>query len=33
MAEVGPYEASHLPQLQRLVNGHLGAVVPGWALP
>jgi len=33
MADVVPYEESHLPQLQRLVNGHLGAVMPGWALP
>ena len=33
MAEVVPYEPSHLPQLQKLINGHLGAVMPGWALP
>ena len=33
MAEVVPYEPSHLPQLQRLINGHLGAVMSGWALP
>ena len=33
MAEVVPYGPSHLPQLQALVNGHLGAVAPGWALP
>lgn len=28
-----PYRPEHLPQLQELINGHLGAVVPGWALP
>ena len=27
------YSSTHLSQLQGLVNGHLGAVVPGWALP
>lgn len=29
---VQPFESSHLPQLLDLVNLHLGAVVPGWAL-
>ena len=26
------YSPAHLPQLQGLVNGHLGAVVSGWVL-
>ena len=29
---VQPFERTNLPQLQRLVNLHLAAVVPGWAL-
>ena len=33
MIEVVPYAREHLRQLQELVNGHLGAAVPGWALP
>ena len=28
-----PYHTAHLPQLQSLVNSHLGTVVPGWGLP
>ncbi|MBA2510434.1 MAG: N-acetyltransferase, partial [Rubrobacteraceae bacterium] len=30
---VRPYEHTHLPALLDLVNLHLTAVVPGWALP
>lgn len=29
---VQPFESSYLPQLLDLINLHLGAVVPGWAL-
>ena len=29
---VQPFEPAYLPQLLELVNLHLGAVVPGWAL-
>jgi GNAT superfamily N-acetyltransferase len=31
--EIAPLKPSHLTQLQRLINSHLDAVVPGWALP
>ncbi len=31
--EVQRLNDEHLPQVQALVNAHLGAVVPGWALP
>ena len=30
---VQPLEYDYLPQLTELANYHLGAVVPGWALP
>lgn len=30
---VQPFDSRALPQLQALINLHLGAVVPGWALP
>lgn len=30
--EIELLQAGHLPQLQALVNAHLGAVAPGWAL-
>ena len=32
MAKIEPLERDHLPQVMDLVNAHLGAVVPGWAL-
>jgi GNAT superfamily N-acetyltransferase len=33
MLHVQSLENSHLPQIQALVNSHLSAIVPGWALP
>jgi GNAT superfamily N-acetyltransferase len=33
MITVESFQAEHLPQLQALVNAHIGALVPGWALP
>lgn len=30
---VQPHQRPHLEQLQRLINCHLGGVVPGWRLP
>ncbi len=30
--QITQFSDEHLPQLQRLVNGHLSAVAPGWAL-
>jgi GNAT superfamily N-acetyltransferase len=30
---VEPFRRSHLPALQTLINQHLSAVMPGWALP
>ncbi len=30
--QVVPFDPSHLPQVQDLVNAHLGLLVPGWAL-
>ncbi len=32
MTEIAPLDRSHLPQVLELVNGHLGAVIPGWSL-
>lgn len=32
-ASIGPLENEHLPGVQAIVNAHLEAVVPGWALP
>jgi GNAT superfamily N-acetyltransferase len=33
MVQITPFEPHHLRQLQQLLNVHLGALVPGWALP
>jgi GNAT superfamily N-acetyltransferase len=33
MISIELYQPEHLHQLQALVNTHLGALVPGWALP
>jgi GNAT superfamily N-acetyltransferase len=33
MIQVRPFENTHLPQIQKLVNSHLSTIVPGWALP
>ena len=33
MIHVEPFQALHLPQVQTLINAHLSALVPGWALP
>jgi GNAT superfamily N-acetyltransferase len=30
---IQPYHPRYLPELQRLVNHHISAVLPGWALP
>ena len=32
MTEIAPLDRFHLPQVLELVNGHLGAVMPGWSL-
>ena len=32
MTEISPLDRSHLPQVLALVNGHLGAMMPGWSL-
>ena len=32
MAEIAPLDRDHLPQVLELVNGHLGAMMPGWSL-
>jgi GNAT superfamily N-acetyltransferase len=31
--KIVPASQEHLPQMQALINAHLGAVVPGWGLP
>jgi GNAT superfamily N-acetyltransferase len=33
MIHIEPFQPLHLPQVQALVNAHLSAMVPGWALP
>jgi GNAT superfamily N-acetyltransferase len=33
MTYIEQYHPEHLPQLQALINVHMGALVPGWALP
>jgi GNAT superfamily N-acetyltransferase len=33
MTHIEQYQPEHLPQLQALINVHMGALVPGWALP
>lgn len=33
MTQILSFHKSHLPQLQLLINAHLGAAIPGWALP
>ena len=33
MSRILELQPTHLEQVQYLVNGHLRAVVPGWALP
>ncbi len=33
MIQIVKFQTMHLPQLQALVNVHLSALVPGWALP
>jgi GNAT superfamily N-acetyltransferase len=33
MVTIESYQPAHLPQLATLVNAHLEAVVPGWAVP
>jgi GNAT superfamily N-acetyltransferase len=33
MISIEHYRLEHLPQLQTLINVHMGALVPGWALP
>lgn len=33
MIIIEPYRPFHLPQVEALFNAHLGAVVPGWAVP
>jgi GNAT superfamily N-acetyltransferase len=33
MMQIEPFHDRHLIQLQALINAHLSAVVPGWALP
>ena len=33
MPRILELQPTHLEQVQYLVNGHLGAVLPGWALP
>lgn len=33
MTYIEHYRPEHLPQVQALVNVHMGALVPGWALP
>ncbi|HEU5102243.1 MAG TPA: GNAT family N-acetyltransferase [Roseiflexaceae bacterium] len=33
MISIACYQPEHLPQLQALINTHMGALVPGWALP
>lgn len=32
MTEIAPLDRDHLPQVLELVNGHLGAMMPGWSL-
>ena len=32
MTEIAPLDRFHLPQTLELVNGHLGAAMPGWSL-
>ena len=32
MTEIAPLDRFHLPQALELVNGHLGAAMPGWSL-
>ena len=32
MTEIAPLHRDHLPQALELVNGHLGAMIPGWSL-
>ena len=33
MPYVEQFQPIHLSQVQALVNAHIGALVPGWALP
>ena len=33
MLHVEPFQTPHLPQVQTLINAHLSAMAPGWALP
>jgi GNAT superfamily N-acetyltransferase len=33
MTSIEPFQPAHLPQLQELINNHLSAIAPGWALP
>jgi GNAT superfamily N-acetyltransferase len=33
MPYIEQFQPAHLPQVQALVNAHMGALVPGWALP
>src|SRR5687768_9309308 len=33
MTSIELFQPAHLPQVQALVNAHLSALVPGWALP
>jgi GNAT superfamily N-acetyltransferase len=33
MLSIEQYQPHHLPQVQALVNAHMSALVPGWALP
>ncbi len=30
--QIGPFDPSHLPKVQELINAHLTLLVPGWAL-
>lgn len=33
MTHIEPFQPDHLPQVQALINTHMGTLVPGWALP
>jgi GNAT superfamily N-acetyltransferase len=33
MSSIEQFQLNHLPQVQALVNAHMSALVPGWALP
>lgn len=33
MIHVEPFQPLRLPQVRALINAHLSAMVPGWALP